>query len=178
MKKLPSREQSEQLLRNYIRNEGLLNHCFMVARAMEAYARELSQDEELWYQSGLLHDIDWEKYPDQHPLYATSTILINYPDELINAVLAHGPSITGRNPETLLERYLFACDEISGFINAVSLMRPTRFEGMEPKSVVKRLKDKSFAAKVSREDITMGCVLIQKELTDHIAFLIGVFERK
>lgn len=175
---LPSREQSHTLLEHYIENKALAYHCFMVARAMEAYALTLGEDSELWYQTGLLHDLDWEKYPDEHPHRAVTEILKEYPDEMKKAILAHAPGRTGKKPETLLEKYLFACDELSGIMNAVSLMRPNGFADMKPKSVTKKLKDKSFAANVSREDIALGFALIEKTPEEHITFLIEVFKKE
>lgn len=175
---LPPRAQAESLLDQHVQNPALKHHMQMVAHAMEAYARELGEDTELWYQAGLLHDVDWEAFPDEHPNKAIAEWLSEYPIELRNAIAAHAPERTGREPETLFERYLFACDELSGFLHAVSLMRPDGFVGMEIKSVKKKLKDKSFAANVSREDITRGAELIGKPLEDHIAFLITVFNQK
>lgn len=172
---LPPRSQSIELLNKYITNDALIHHCEMVAQAMEAYAKELGEDQELWYQTGLLHDLDWEMYPDEHPNNAVNEILTDYPEALKQAILAHAPGRTGKHPETTMERYLFACDELSGFLHAVSLMRPTGFEGMEVKSVKKKLKDKGFARNVSREDIAEGFTLIGKTPDEHIAFLIEVF---
>lgn len=173
---VPPREQAEELLNEYIQDEALKNHCRMVAKAMGAYARELGQNEELWYQTGLLHDLDWEKYPDEHPNRAINEILTKYPQELLNAIAAHAPERTGKHPETLIERYLFACDEICGFINAVAILRPEGFVGMSPKSIKKKLKTKQFAANVSREDIAEGLELIGKTEDEHFAFLISVFQ--
>lgn len=174
---LPLRKQSEELLEKYVENEALRHHCHMVARAMEAYAQALGEDPELWYQAGLLHDLDWEKYPDEHPNKAIADLLDEYPQELKDAIAAHAPMRTGKEPETLIEKYLFACDELSGIMHAVSLMRPNRFADMEVKSVKKKLKDKSFAANVSREDIDRGFTLIGKTPDEHIAFLIEVFKK-
>jgi lysyl-tRNA synthetase, class II len=172
---VPPREKAEALLNEYVKNDALKNHMRMVARAMEAYAKVLGEDPELWYQAGLLHDLDWEMYPKEHPFKAVNEILTEYPEELKNAILAHAPGITEKEAVTPLERHLFANDEISGFLHAVSLMRPTRFEGMELKSVKKKLKDKNFAANVSREDIERGLQLIGKDIDEHVTFLIGVF---
>lgn len=172
---VPPREQAESLLEEYIHDEALRNHSRMVAKAMGAYARELGQNEELWYQAGLLHDLDWEKYPDEHPNKAINEILTEYPKELLNAIAAHAPERTGKHPETLLEKYLFACDEISGFMNAVSILRPEKFVGMSPKSVKKKLKTAQFAANVSRKDIAEGLELIGKSEDEHFSFLIAVF---
>ncbi|MFP8488245.1 HD domain-containing protein [Gracilimonas sp. Q87] len=174
------RQESLDLLKKYIDNENLINHCEMVAQAMEAYARHLDKSEEeieKWWQAGLLHDIDWEKYPDEHPNKAVDEILPEhgYADDVIMAVKAHAPERTGKQPETEIERYLFASDELSGFMNAVSLMRPNKFDDMKVKSVTKKLKDSKFAANVPREDIKKGADLIGVELNDHIQFLINVF---
>jgi lysyl-tRNA synthetase class 2 len=176
-KALPSRTDSQKLLDQYIKNAALMRHSQMVGQAMEAYAKVLGEDQELWYQAGLLHDLDWEMYPDEHPNKAVAEIIHEYPEALKDAILAHGPDRTGKHPETLIERYLFACDELSGFLNAVSLMRPNKFEGMEVKSVKKKLKDKSFAANVSRTDIEQGFELIGKTPEEHIGFLIEVFQK-
>lgn len=174
---LPSRIEAEALLEKYIKNEALLNHCHMVAQAMEAYAQALGEDAELWYQTGLLHDLDWEMYPDEHPNKAVNEILVDYPTEMLDAIRAHATMRTGKEPETTLDKYLFACDELAGFMNAVSLMRPNRFADMKPKSVKKKLKDVSFAANVSREDIEKGFTLIGKTPDEHISFLIAVFQK-
>lgn len=178
MMTLPSRKQSLALMEEYITNDALRHHCLMVAQVMEAYAKQLGEDEELWYQAGLLHDLDWEKYPDEHPKKAVEEILVDYPAELLGAIMAHAPQRTGKEPETTIEKYLFACDEISGFLHAVSLVRPTGFTGMKPKSVKKKLKDKSFAANVDRADIQQGFELLGKEPQEHIAFLIKVFSQE
>lgn len=175
-----SRDESLALLDEYIENEALQHHCKMVAQACEAYANELGKSEaetETWWTAGLLHDLDWEKYPDEHPNKAVTDILPpkGYSSEIIEAIKAHAPERTGKEPESELERYLFACDELSGFMHAVSLMRPTGFDGMKVKSVTKKLKASNFAANVSREDIKKGADLIDKPLNEHIQFLIGVF---
>lgn len=176
----PSRNKSEQLLHEYIDNENLRNHCEMVALAMESYAHHLDKsDEEIdkWWTAGLLHDLDWEKFPNEHPNKAVNEILPEhgYSKEVIEAIKAHAPERTGKEPVTEIERYLFACDELSGFMNAVSLMRPNGFDDMKVKSVTKKLKDTRFAENVPREDIKKGAELIERDLKDHIQFLIGVF---
>jgi predicted hydrolase (HD superfamily) len=178
---IPSREESIRLLEEYIESESLQQHSLMVAAAMEAYAKVLEkpeQDREKWWTTGLLHDLDWEKFPDEHPNRAVNDILPpkGYPGDLLDAIQAHAPERTGREPETEMERYLFACDELSGFMNAVALMRPNGFSDMKVKSVRKKLKDKRFAANVPREDIQKGAELIGTDLSEHIQFLIGVFK--
>jgi len=174
------RENSIELLNKYVEGESLNQHCHMVAKSMEAYAKYLGKETKVieeWWTAGLLHDLDWEKYPDEHPKEATKTILpkLGYSHDIISAIEAHAPERTGKLPETEIERYLFACDELSGFINAVSLMRPTRFEEMKVKSVTKKLKTLNFAANVPREDISKGADLINSPLNEHIQFLINVF---
>jgi putative nucleotidyltransferase with HDIG domain len=178
-----TRESAIQLLNEYIQNENLRNHCYMVAKAMEAYAMKLNKNEsevEQWWLAGLLHDLDWEKYPDEHPNKAIKEILpaLGVEKVILDAIATHGPDRTGKQPEAEIERYLFACDEISGFLNAVSLIRPTRFEGMEVKSVMKRLKEPKFAAGVSRDDVYRGVELVNMLIEEHVAFLIGVFSKQ
>ncbi len=173
---LPPREDAEKLLNKYIENDNLRHHCKMVAQALEAYAKELGADAELWYQTGLLHDLDWEQYPDEHPNKAIKDILTEYPASMLQAIAAHAPERTGVKPSATLDRYLYACDELSGFLHAYSLMRPEGFAGMKFKSVNKKLKDKAFAANVNRDDIREGFALIGKEPNEHVEFLIGVFE--
>ena len=175
---LPKREQSQTLLEQYIKNEALRRHCLMVAQAMEAYAKVLGLDAELWYQTGLLHDLDWEQFPNEHPNRALTELLTDYPSEMLQAIAAHAPSRTGKQPESQLDNYLFACDELSGFLNAYSLMRPEGFVGMKTSSVLKKLRDKSFAANVNRDDIQRGFELINKEPSQHVEFLIETFNQQ
>lgn len=168
-------------MHQWIEADALRHHCEMVARAMRAYAGKLNKtDEETarWVVAGLLHDIDWEKKSDEHPNFALNHIFPEYelPEAVTQAIRAHAPERTGRHPETEIERYLFACDELSGFMHAVSLMRPDGFKGMKAKSVTKKLKDKRFAASVSREDIRRGAELINTDLNAHIVFLAREFE--
>lgn len=175
-----TREAAENLLTEWIEGESLQHHCRMVAAAMQAYAERLGKDEKTtndWWLAGLLHDLDWEKKPTLHPNFALEEIFpkTDLPDSVTEAIKAHAPERTGKEPETEIERYLFACDEISGFMHAVSLMRPTAFDGMKAKSVTKKLKDAKFAASVSRYDIRKGADLIDKPLNDHIEFLAEVF---
>lgn len=179
---MPARDESLKLLKEFIESDALRQHSIMVAMATEAYARSLNKhDSEIdkWWTAGLLHDLDWEKYPDEHPSKAVNDILppLGYPMDVIMAIKAHAPERTGKEPESEIERYLFACDELSGFLNAVSLMRPNGYSDMKVKSVTKKLKDKRFAANVPREDIKKGAELINKELSDHILFLIEVFKK-
>lgn len=177
---MTDRTTSKELINSWIDSENLRHHSEMVAMAMEAYARDLNKnDDEIteWWTAGLLHDLDWEKFPDQHPHKAVNEILpaAGYSQSILNAIRAHAPERTGKHPEAEIERYLFACDELSGFMNAVSLMRPNGFSDMKVKSVRKKLKDKRFAENVPREDIEKGAELINADLSSHIQFLINVF---
>lgn len=178
----PKREDSINLLNEYIESESLKEHCKMVAFAMEAYAKKLGKPDAVvleWWTTGLLHDLDWEKYPDEHPNRAVNHILppLGYSTDVITAIKAHAPERTGVEPQKEMDRYLFACDELSGFLNAVSLMRPNGFSDMKVKSVTKKLKDRRFAANVPREDIKKGADLIETELQVHIQFLIDQFKK-
>ena len=180
---MPKREDSLSLLSEYIEAESLKQHCEMVAVAMEAYAIEVGKSNDVvlkWWTAGLLHDLDWEKYPDEHPNRAVNHILppLGYPTDILTAIKSHAPERTGVEPENEMDRYLFACDELSGFLNAVSLMRPNGFSDMKVKSVTKKLKDKRFAANVPREDIAKGAKYIEMELNTHIQFLIDVFKKR
>ena len=179
---IPKREDSLNLLSDYIESESLIEHCKMVAYAMEAYANKLDKsDLEVlkWWTAGLLHDLDWEKYPEEHPNKAVNHILppLGYSSDILTAIKAHAPERTGVEPQREMDRYLFACDELSGFLKAVSLMRPNGFSDMKVKSVTKKLKDKRFAANVPREDIEKGADLIDIELNVHIQFLIDQFKK-
>jgi len=174
-------EKARNLLREWIEDENLRLHCEMVAHATKWYAIKLGKDEETqheWWLTGMLHDIDWEKKPDEHPNYALEHIFPDYDlnPEITHAIAAHAPARSGIEPETELDRYLFSCDELSGFMNAVALMRPNGFSDMKVKSVTKKLKDKKFAANVSREDIKRGAELIELERNEHIANMIEAFK--
>ncbi len=169
------RECARALLEEWIASEALRRHCRSVEIAMRAYAAELGEDADAWGCVGLLHDFDWERHPslEQHPRDGEPVLAgLGYPEWFRRAILSHAEHV-GLPRETPLERHLFACDELSGFIHACALMRPDRLEGMEPRSVRKKLKDKRFAANVSREDITKGAEEIGRELDDHIAFVIA-----
>ena len=121
----------------------------------------------------MLHDLDWEKHPDEHPDRAVDHLAaMGYPDEVLHAIRAHRPDHTGVEPETELDRVLFACDELSGFVVACCLVRPTGIDDLTPRSVVKKLKDRAFAAGVSREDVARGVELLGLDRTDHIQNVI------
>ncbi len=145
---------------------------------MKYYAKKLGEDEVKWGDAGLLHDLDWEMYPDTHPNTAVPILEQNgYDKEFIDAVLGHAyPDRTNTPRETPLAKYLFACDEITGFITAYSLMKPDGLNSVEAKSVIKKMKDKHFARNVNRNDIKLGAEEIGIALEEHITNVIGVLK--
>ncbi len=170
---MPDRTEALALLHEWVENEGLRKHMYAVEAAVRFYARKMGADEEVWGLAGLLHDLDWEKHPDVHPVKGIETLRDRgYPEEVIHAVLAHRPEYTGVEPETDLDRVLYACDEISGLIHAACLMRPNGIDDIKPKSVVKKLKDKAFAAGVDRDQVARGVELIGLERNEHIQNVI------
>lgn len=174
---LPSRDQAKKLLGEYVQDQYQRLHSNMVANALEKYAELYSEDKELWYITGLLHDLDYYKFPDEHPKKSIEWFREwGYPNELIHAVEAHAFMRTGVKPESRLAKALIACDELSGFLYAYSLMRPTGFEGMKAKSVMKKFKDKAFAAKIDRTDINYGVTELGVDFKEHIDLLIGIFK--
>jgi predicted hydrolase (HD superfamily) len=170
---MPTREDALQLLEQWVDNEGLRNHMKAVEAAVRHYARLKGEDEEEWGLAGLLHDLDWEKHPDEHPLRAVDELRSRgYPESVLHAILAHRSEFTGVEPETPLDRVLVACDELSGLINATALVRPTGIADLTPKSVKKKMKDGAFAAGVDREEVRRGVALIEADLDTHIANVI------
>ena len=144
-----------------------------VEATVRHYARMHDEDEDLWGMTGLLHDLDWERYPDEHPHRGLRELEgRGYPMEIIRAVETHAPNRTGKEPESLLERVLFACDELSGLVYACCLVRPNGIDDLSPKSVTKKLKDKAFAAGVDRDDVARGVELLGIERAEHIQNVI------
>ena len=177
--KLPTRAEADALLADWIGNPRLALHMRQVGALLEAWARDrlkLPADQiELWYLSGLLHDADWDKWPETHPQKTLAWMEgRHYDPELIHAVAAHGPVVFGVPAVNDLDRMIFAFDELSGFVHAVSLVRPGNYDGMETSSVKKKLKDKGFAAQVSRQDIEDGLAGANLEFADLCAFVIEV----
>lgn len=171
---MQSRQDSLALLEEWVENPGLRNHMKAVEAAMRYYARKFDEDEEIWGQVGLLHDLDWERYPDEHPLRGADELRRQgYPEEVVRAVLAHRPDFTGVEPESLMERTLMACDELTGLIVATALVRPNRLQDLKPKSVKKKMKDRAFAAAVSRDEIRHGTELLGVDLNEHIANVVA-----
>lgn len=170
-------EEAHRLLNEWVPNEKLQLHMKQVAANMKAWAIEKENADEQtalkWELAGLLHDADWEKYPDDH-----CRIIIEYLEsknidpELIHCIASHGPKVFGVDPETSMDKMIYAMDELSGFIHAAALIRPGLYEGLEVKSVLKRLKTLSFAAQVSRDDITDALSRIDTSLEELIQFII------
>ena len=175
----PTRDEAWQLVTEWIESDSLRKHLLGVEAAMRAYAREYGEDEELWAVTGLLHDLDYERYPDLgtgHPRKELELFEeLDYPQELIDAVAGHA-SFLGVPRETRMAKTLFAVDELSGFIAACALVRPTGIEGMAPKSVKKKLKQPSFAAGVNRDEVQQGAEELGVDFTEHVAFVIAAMQ--
>ena len=170
---MPERADALALLREWVDNENLRKHMYAVEAAVRHYARIHGEDEELWGLAGLLHDLDWEKYPEEHPLKAVEELRARgYPEEVARAILAHRSDFTGVEPESRLERVLVACDELSGLVVASCLVRPNGIDDLAPKSVRKKIKDRAFAAGVSREEVARGMELLGVEPAEHIRNVI------
>jgi len=171
-----SRDSAWALLTEYTRNDSLLKHAMAVEAAVRGYARKFGEDEEAWGVTALLHDFDYERWPTlgDHPNKGSEILRARgYPDWLIRAIRSHATEITGVVPESLLERTLFACDELAGFITAASLVRPSKSVlDLEASSVKKRMKDKAFARGVKREDLIAGAELLGLTLDEHITNVI------
>lgn len=172
---MPDRYQAWELLCEYTQTENLRKHALAVEASMRAYARRLGADEETWAITGLLHDFDYERYPQApaHPLEGSKILRAReYPEEIIQAILSHADYMNIPR-ESPLQKALYACDELAGFITAVALVRPNKsLAEVEASSVRKKMKDKAFARSVSREDITRGAAELGVELGEHIAFCL------
>lgn len=171
-----SRTAAWTLLCEWTQGESLRRHALAVEAAMRAYARRLGGDEELWGATGLLHDLDYERYPsleDGHPRYAMRELEEKgYPPELVRAVASHAEYL-GVPRETPMEKSLFAVDELSGFVLACAYVRPDGLMGMTPKSVRKKMKSASFAAAVSRDDLRRGAEGLGIDFDDHVEVVIA-----
>lgn len=172
-----SRDAAWQLLTEYTKSESLLKHAMAVEAAVRGYARKFGEDEEAWGVVALLHDFDYERWPTlgDHPVRGSEILRERgFPEWAIRAILSHAAEVTGVVRESPLEKTLFACDEMAGFITAASLVRPSKsILDLEPKSVIKRMKDKAFARGVKREDLRQGAEDLGLPLEEHIANVIG-----
>ena len=175
MNGLPARDEAMALLREHTKGPGLLKHAMAVDAALRAHARRLGQDEHAWGLVGLLHDFDYERWPDaEHHPYRGVEILRGkgVPEFVLHAILSHA-DYTGVPRETPLEKTLFACDEMAGFVTAAALVRPSKSVlDLEASSVKKRMKDKAFARAVSRDDLARGAEALGLPLEEHIAHVI------
>jgi predicted hydrolase (HD superfamily) len=172
-----SREEADLLLNEWVLNDKLRLHMRQVAHLMKSWAAEKEgldeKDQWRWEMAGLLHDADWDQWPEQHCKKIIEELEHrNVDPEIIHAIASHGPNHFGVAPETRMDKMLYAFDELSGLIHAYSLMRPNGYDGMELKGVKKRLKEKSFAANVSREEIADACFRAGVELENIIPFII------
>ncbi|MDQ2631112.1 MAG: HDIG domain-containing protein [Actinomycetota bacterium] len=175
----PTRDEAWGLFCEWTESESLRRHVLGVEAAMRAYAEKYGEDEELWAATGILHDLDYERHPDLetgHPRVALELFEEKgYPQELIDAVAGHAPYL-GVPRETRLAKALFAVDELTGFIAAVALVRPTGIEGLTPKSVKKKMKQPSFAAAVNRDEMRQGAADLGEDFDEHIAFVIAALQ--
>ena len=175
----PTRDDAWELFCEWTESESLRKHALGVEAAMRAYARRFGEDEETYAVTGLVHDLDYERYPDLetgHPRFALEELRRReYPPEIVNAVAGHADFL-GVPRETRLAKTLYAVDELSGFIAACALVRPTGIEGMKPKSVKKKLKQPSFAAAVDRGQVQVGAEELGVDFDEHLTVVIGAME--
>ncbi|QDT54512.1 hypothetical protein Pan44_25450 [Caulifigura coniformis] len=174
-----SRADDVALVREFTSNEALVRHMFAVEAAMRAYAAKFGEDVEKWGQVGLLHDFDYERWPTppDHPLKGAEILQAKgYADDVIYAIKSHADYLTDCPRVSQMDKALYACDELSGFIVACARVRPERLAGMAASSVRKKMKQATFAAAVSREDIQRGADDLGVELNEHITFVIAALE--
>ena len=173
-----SEMEALELLNEWVKNERLQLHMKQVAAVMKAWALEKEglpgEEAHKWWVAGLLHDADWEKYPEEHCRVIIEELeKRNIDPEVLHCIASHGPRHFGVEPETSMDKMIYVFDELSGFIHAASLIRPARYEGMDTKSILKKLKTPSFASQVSREDINDAIGRISTPLEDIIDFIIS-----
>lgn len=171
-----TREEAQALLQQMTTSESLLRHARTVELVMKAYAEKLGEDSQKWGITGLLHDADYQAYPEQHPKVIVGLLEERGETEMAHAISAHYTK-WGVSYDTSLDKALIACDEITGFIVACAQVRPARLSGLEANSVQKKLKQKSFAASVDRDEVRLGAELFGVELKEHIAFIIQVLQQ-
>jgi putative nucleotidyltransferase with HDIG domain len=175
-----SRETDLALLHEYCDSDGLIKHMLAVEAAVRAYARKFGEDEEKWGTVGLLHDFDYQRWPDppDHPLQGARILKERgYPDDVIYAIKSHADYLQHECPRvSRLDKTLYACDELCGFLTACALVRPERLQGMKASSVKKKMKQPSFAAAVNRDDIVRGAADLGVDLDEHIEFCIAALQ--
>ena len=175
-----SRDEAWKLLCEWTKGDSLRKHMLAVEAAMRAYARKFGEDEEKWGITGLLHDMDYERHPtpSDHPMVGVRELeRSGYPEDVIEAIKGHADYLDVPRT-TPMAKALYAVDELSGFITACALVRPEGLEGLKAKSVRKKMKQKSFAASVSREDITRGASELGVDLNEHIDFVVAALRKE
>ena len=175
MGQVVNREDAWELVCEWTRSDSLRKHMLAVEAAMRAYARRFGEDEEKWGVTGLLHDMDYEKHPTQdgHPMVGVRELeRLGYPEDVLHAIKGHADYLDVPR-DTLMSKTLYAVDELSGFIVACAMVRPEGLENMKAKSVRKKMKQKSFAAAVNRDDIVRGAEELGVDLNEHIVFVAG-----
>src|SRR5262245_60651282 len=177
---LMNRANAYELLCEYVQDVSLRRHCLAVEAAMRQYARKLGEDEEKWAVTGLLHDFDYERWPNppDHPLKGSEILRQKgYPEEVITAILSHADYLSDRYPRTTaLEKALYACDELAGLIHATARLRPAGILDLEAASVLKKMKKKDFARNINREDVVRGAAEFGVPLEEHVQFEIDVLK--
>ncbi|HAA16999.1 MAG TPA: metal-dependent phosphohydrolase [Cytophagales bacterium] len=171
-----TRNEARTILHEFTDGESLLRHARSVELVMEAYGNKLGEDSEQFAIAGMLHDADYERYPEEHPKIIVQKLRDLGEEELAYAISAHY-TLWGNPCKALLDKALLASDELTGFIIAVAQVRPQGIVGMKPKSVTKKLKTASFAATVDRNEVRLGAEALGVDLNEHIAFIIGVLEQ-
>src|SRR6059058_690887 len=175
-----NRADAYALLTEYVKDESLVRHCLAVEAAMRAYARKLGHDEEEWGVVGLLHDFDYERWPDppDHPLKGSEVLRQRgYPEGVITAILSHADYLSDRYPRVRpVEKALYACDELAGLIHATARLRPGGITDLTAASVLKKMKKKDFARGVNRDDVVRGAADFGVDLAEHIQFEIDAMK--
>jgi len=173
-----NREEALKILKEHTKTESLLKHAYAVESAMRAYAEKYTEDVDLWGSVGLIHDFDYEMFPDEHPVKGSDILKEKgISEEIRTAILGHA-DFTDVPRNTLMAKVLYAVDELCGFITAVTLVRPTKaLSEVKVKSVKKKMKDKKFAAKVNREEILKGAEELGFEFDEHVAFVVQAMSR-
>ncbi len=171
-----TREEAKEILLSMTEGESLLRHSRSIELVMEAYAESFNEDPDEWAITGMLHDADYEKFPDKHPNVIVGRLQELGENKIADAIAAHYTK-WNKPYNTLLDKALLACDELTGFIIACTHVRPDGIESLAPKSVIKKLKDKRFAAKVERGEINKGIEILGVERTVHIQFIIDVLKK-
>lgn len=172
-----NRQDAWDLLTEYVAKESLRKHCLSVEAVMRAYAKKFNEDEDKWGITGLLHDFDYEKYPNEHPIKGSDVLREKgYNEDIIKAILGHNQVRTGVSRDTQMAKTLFAADELTGMVMATAYVRPANLDGMTPKSIKKNLKKKGFAAAINREEIEQGTRELEVDKDEHITLVIEAMQ--